>query len=301
MRYYFILLLIWCNIALISSCKDDEIAKFPRVEGIQISPVAEYKELYPGAIVSFQYKVNAPEPVSSFKVQFKFPDDADFKDLPEYPELTVQDPVSYTYFQDFEYTLPASATVIDKLVQFKLIAKTANKTYDKVYTVRMMSSGLSTLRLYNPEISGYFKAQAIDLLAGKIVPETFSADSKDMIPTTWLTTVVGNGDTFFSLRGWNAGNSTSFKLKTKADFDKAPSTYAATYATGAEVTGAALKSTISTVAALTVNSYYIARVQRSSGTTYVGVFVKAIPSSGYIAAKEMQDFSREFLEIQIKK
>lgn len=284
-----------------SSCKDDDMAAFPRVEGIQISPIAEYKELYPGAIVSFQYKINSPELIRSFQVQFKFPDDADFKVLPEYPEIAVQNPSAYTYFQDFEYTLPPSSTSINKLLLFKLIAKTANKTYEKVYTVRMMSTGLSTIRLYNPEISGYLKAQAIDLLEAKMVPANFLPATKDMIPTIWRTTITGNGDTFLSLRGWAAGNSSRFKLKTKADFDKDPSTYASTYSTGTELTGAELGSTVTSIAALAVNTYYIAKVVRSSGTSYVGVYVKAIPSSGYNVPKKTQDFSKEFLEIQIKK
>jgi len=301
-RCYLSGFLLCLALFVLVGCEDKENTPAP-VEGIIFSPTADVQEAYPGSLITFQYKLNSPEPITSFRLLFKFPDSALYSSLPEYPDVAEQSQV-FSGFQTFEFALPPSATAIYSEMKFKLQAKTSTKSYERIYTVKLLNTGLQVLRLYNPLAAGYYRTQAIDLQKGTIVPAAFPADSKDLLAFTNGAT-ADDGSSYQVLRGWTSGNSTRFKAKTKAIFDAARSTYAAAYAAGAEQTGAATLGGSATMAVLnTATNYYLARVVRPSGVSYVGLFVRKLPLStisGYASASGQQDLSNEYLEIQIKK
>lgn len=293
MRNYFSILIIAAfTFAFLQGCKNNEDLA-PAAEGIIFSPLADYKEAYPGSMVSFQYKVKSSEPVIHVKLQFQLMESAGFTDLKEYPELSGDSAAATATFQNFEFYLPPSSEKIKKEIKFKFIATTSSKTFERIYTVKMVDAGQQVLRLYNPLAATYFRSQSLDLLNGRIVPDYFAADTKDMVSAMGTTTIVGNGAVFSTLVGFMSGNGTRFKLKTKAIFDD-PTKYAANYVAGEVLTGASKVT-------LKINTYYLAEVIRPSGHSYVGIWIKKLPSAGYILATKSQDLKNEYLEIQINK
>jgi hypothetical protein len=292
---------------LLVHCTDKD-ATLVAEEGVVFSPAKAYQEAYPGAVLNFKMRVQAPGTLNKFSVRFKLPGSADYVALPQYPDLEGADAAWFNTFQNVEYTLPGSTDSIDKEMRFKFVAGTAAKTYEKEYTVRLVAAGRQNLRLYNPAVRTYFNFDALDILGGRGVSAGDQTIAKDIIATTAEVKVPLNNTSFQAIKGWQGVNGTTFKVVTAANYNDLVSKYETIYkaiAAGSELTGVSGLLTVNTggVGALSTNSpYYIAKITRNSVVKYVGLAVKKYTpvNASNISATTTLDALNEYMQLEIK-
>ena len=303
MKYISILILLFSLIAL-TGCKKDKEASAAQ-EGIIFNPVKPYQEALPGSIITFKIRVKAPEPVTSFGIRFLLPGATEFVSLPQYPDVSETSGYTKDYV-DFEYTLPPSSVAINADVKFKFIATTASKTYDAEYTVKMKSSGAQQARLYGPANYSYYRFGAMDLINLYGVRQDAAATTKDIIAYT--INFPYEGVQYPLIVGFTSGNGTKFKAAVVADFNLAPSAYAARYA----AINNTLEYSSATVASVTgpgtvliaPNQYYLAKINRGGVFSYAAIWVKKIPAAVLTVTEgqtPVQQPGSETLEMEIRK
>lgn len=311
--YYFItklnrvlLITVIAYITILAGCKSKEVAA-PR-EGVIFSPLTAYQEAYPGSLLSFKFRIASPQPVTGFSLRVKLPDAADFVALPQYPDLDATAAAAFTGFTNFEYAVPGYETPVDKQIQFKFIATTAARTYEEVYTVRLVNKGLQNIKLYGTESANYFYFPAIDLAQGAGVTATSESFTKDLVPV--LVTARDNisGVTFKLIEGFTSANGAKFKPITAAAYNAAPSTYAAAYnAVPAASEYTALSGLITTASGgrgpLVLNNYYMAKISRNNVFSYVAMQAKRVPASNVnvVGAITTFDVTADYVQLEIKK
>lgn len=305
MRYpYILLILIFTGLACLTGCKKDTPYSVTPVTGVVFSPITPYQELLPGNVVTFKFKTNIAEPVTSFGIRFLFPGATDYVALPEYPDLTSPSPALISQFQTFEYALPGSATAANATMQFKFTAATATASYSNVYTVKMLSIGLQRARLWSVAASTNFRFSTIDLLRTVAVPATLSTPlTQDMIPVTNKVQYAITGQSYDAISGFTSGNGTKYKLTTAANYALAPTTYAATYAAIAAANELSAVTTFQAANPLIANQYYIAKVNRNGVFSYVGMLIKKSPSTTSVTVGTLTtiDLTQEYIELELKK
>lgn len=271
------------------------------------SPVNAYQEAYPGALVSFKFRVAAPQPLTSFGIRFKLPGETEFKALPQYPDQT-GNANNFSEFNMFEYALPPSATDLDADVQVKFVAATAAKEYEQTYTVRLKKSGLQNFKLYSEEAATLFNFPALDLADVQGVQQEAAVATKDLMGISVTRTFPLEGVSFKVLHGFHSGNDTRFKLVNAANYNGDVANYATIYsgiAADKELTGAStiLSNPLEGIGALAVNQFYIAKVMRNSTAQYVGLSIKRAPAitSTNAGGTTSVNLANEFLQLEIKK
>jgi hypothetical protein len=305
MRYISVLMLL-LSLACFSGCEKKAVGDvtIPSPEGIVFSPVKPYQEALPGAIVAFKVHVNAPLPVISVGVRFMFPGTNDYVALPQYPDMT-ETSLFTTGDGEFEYALPPSAVAVDADMKFKFIGVTANKTYEKEYTVRMKSIGLQAVRLYKPSGS-VFKFSAFDLLGSAGVAQSAPVLTKDLV--SYITTITYQGQDYSLTTGFYSENGTTFKFASAAQYNAAATTYLSAYnsiAAANEFTTLSVKADvlIPGVGALKPATYYIARVNRNGAFSYVGIKVIKVPVASLDTSESepIQSPENDVVDLEIKK
>jgi len=289
--------------AIMAGCNDKEDGVI-RENGIELSPAATYMEAWPGAVISFKLRVRSDMPVTSFGIRFKKPGSADFVALPEYPDLTGDEAQAFRNFTTFEYALPASKDTIRADMQIRFIAATSNGSYQKDYTVTLVSAGRQVLRLYNPSVRSYFNFSALDIVNGKGVE---AADAQ-VIPVTTDINVPLTGKIFKANVGWQGANSTTFKVITATNYNDSVHKYPAIYkaiAAASELKGVSSLLTVNTggVGVLnTNNAYYMMKTLHNGVEQYAALNIKKYPlvNAGNIGSTTTLDSLNDYLQFEIK-
>ncbi len=284
-----LLLLLSVALLLWSGCAQKENAPQP-AEGIVLSPIATYREAYPGNLVSVKLKVNAAGSVDRFGVRFQLPGAADFVALPEYPDITQSAGVFASAFVEFQYTLPADAAPGSE-IKFKFIATAAGQVHEKVYTVKMLGPPSLVARLYNPEAAAYFSFSAFNVPEGKSVPASFSEQTKDIVATTQPGVNRLTGERMSVLAGWTSANGTKFILSDARTFNLTPDKYEAEYTRNSA-------REVSAVSMPAADQYYLARIQRNTEVNYAAIRVTGAPRRIFDSATGT---TTEYMELVIKK
>lgn len=283
--------------------KDKKDAEKP--SGILFSPVKPYQEALPGAIINFQVAVRVPAVVTSLGIRFLYPGTSSYIELPQYPDRNVSAGLTKAY-QDFEFALPPATTAINNELKIKFIASTAERTYEANYTVRMKTTGLQALRLYNPSAATYYKFPGLNLLNSSGVPVQAPALTKDLIAET--INIAYGGNDYPVIAGFKSGNDTRFRLATAAQYNAAPP-----YQNAYNSIAVANEFSILTVSppaplpagtgVLSSGSYYIARVNRNGVFNYVAIRITKIPSATLSTSGPVpvQLPGNDVLDIEIKR
>lgn len=288
---------------LMAACNDKEEGMI-REDGIELSPVAGYSEAFPGSIISFKLKVRSSEPVTQFGIRFKKPGSADFIALPEYPDLTGDQARAFSDFNTFEYALPASKDTIREPMQIRFVAASGGASFQKDYTVTLVSAGRQVLRMYNPAQRSYFQFSALDIVNGKGVDAALA----QMIPVTTDITVPITGNSFKAIVGWEGANSTVFKPINATQFNDSTHKYPAIYnaiAAASELKGVSSLLTANTagMGALTANNlYYLMKTTQNGTEQYAALNVKKFPlvNASNIGSTTTLDSLNDYLQFEIK-
>lgn len=288
---------------LMAACNDKEDAVI-RENGIELSPAASKMEAYPGTIISFKLKVRSSEPVTEFGIRVRKPFTTEFVALPEYPDLTGDEARAFSEFKTFEYALPASKDTIREDMQIRFVASSGNTTYQKDYTVTLVSAGRQVLRLYNPALRSYFNFSALDIVNGKgTEPEV-----AQMVPVTTDITVPITGNTFKAIVGWQGANSTTFKVITASNYNDSVHKYPTIYnaiAVASELKGVSslLTANANGMGALnTNNAYYMMKTMQHGVEQYAALNIKKYPlvNAANIGSATTLDTLNDYLQFEIK-
>ncbi|WEK34875.1 MAG: hypothetical protein P0Y53_20500 [Candidatus Pseudobacter hemicellulosilyticus] len=294
---------------LLLACDDKKDTGVYIAPGIEFSPATAYQEAAPGGILSFKFRIRSTETVNRFALRVQLPGTTEFVTLPAYPDLEGAAAQDFTRFQQFQYAVPASADTIDTQLRFRFTAVTGSTTYDKDYTVRVVSAGRQLLRLYNPEYTTYFNFDAVDLVAGAGLAKEDERGTQSLLADTAVLKVNVTGDRLGILTGWKAAAGTTFKQATATQFndlvEKYPAIYAGINAANelTRVTTLLSKTTAGVGLLSTANPYYIAKVVRTDSTYYFGLTVKKFPAVTLttVGATTTVDSLNEYLQLEIKR